>query len=86
MSHTWITTGLDVFRPTITYLQDNYSGVAFVLGEVGRKLRDPDGDENLLGIFGSALWTVDFMLYAMTLVSAEQGEKMLPIALFPSHA
>lgn len=68
MDHSKITTGLDIFQTPINYLQKNHPCVRFVLGEVNSALGDIPYIA-LEGVLGSALWSVNLMLYAMSIVS-----------------
>ena len=70
MNHSFIINALNALESPVSYLQENYPNIAYVLGETGRFA--PAGtDNNLLGVFGSALWTVDYSLWAMTMVRAK---------------
>lgn len=72
-NHTDTVSKTSVFTPSITYLQSsNYSSVPFVLGEVGSSLNSnkvgaPYNNFTLEAVLTSALWTVDWMLYAMSI-------------------
>lgn len=74
MNHTAIKDKLNTFSADIDYLKENHPSITFVLGEVGSAL-NPNGidthpqDPGLEAVLGSALWTLDFMLYAMSIVS-----------------
>ncbi|KAI9746229.1 MAG: hypothetical protein M1818_000910 [Claussenomyces sp. TS43310] len=79
MNHTDTTSRFAHFLTPIAYLQENYPAIPFVLGEVGSDLNPtPRVNDNALeAAFGSTLWTVDFMLYAMSknvsAISMQQG-------------
>ena len=68
MNHTAVAEGLDVFRNPIAYMQKAHPEIPFVIGEVNSALGNV-GNAGLEGIFGGALWGVDMMLYAMSIVS-----------------
>lgn len=72
MNHTAIAKGLDAFGPQVDFLAKNTSGkVPFVLTEVGNTLLSsptmPDPGYVARNNLGSALWAVDFQLYAMSM-------------------
>lgn len=70
MNHSFIINGLQQYKHTVNYLQTYHSDIGFVLGEQGRFYpAGADGNTNLLGVFGSALWTIDYSLYSMSIVS-----------------
>lgn len=77
MNHTAIVNGLSQFLPPITYLHTNNPSILFHLGEVGAALNSGPQDYALGGVFGDELWTVDYMLQAMTInvsrVHMQQG-------------
>ncbi|GME22790.1 Glycoside hydrolase family 79 protein [Neofusicoccum parvum] len=55
------------FRHNIDFAH-NHSGTPFVLGEVGSAIGgNGDPNPNLYGTLGAALWTLDFLLYGMTM-------------------
>ena len=70
MNHSAIATHLDYFQPFITYLQTstnaNGAPIPFIIGEVGNSLNRTH-DYSYQAVLGSALWGVDFQLYAMTI-------------------
>ena len=70
MNHSVITGNLSQFLSPIAYLKANYPTIPFVLGEVGSSLNPSGNNYNLEGVLGSALWTVDFLLYSASIVSA----------------
>ena len=70
MNHTFLKAGVDdSFQSDFQYMQENFPDVDIVLGEVGRFTDSQSSTDPLEGIFGSALWTADYLLYAMSLVS-----------------
>jgi len=69
MNHTEIVKGLSKFTPQIQYLQENHPKIPFNLGEVGCALNPGVQNDDLAGVLGTALWTVDYLLYAMSIVS-----------------
>ena len=81
LNHTDTVAHLDVFKPSLNYLKSNanLSSIPFVLGEIGSALNAvlPNGtqenDFNLEAVLGSAIWTVDFLLYALSIGVARVG-------------
>lgn len=69
MNHADVVSGLNQFKAPISYLRTAHPGVSFHLGEVGSDLNSDNPNYVLGGAYGAALWTVDYMLYAMSLVS-----------------
>lgn len=72
MNHSAIARHLDDFRPQVEFLAKNTSGkVPLVLSEVGNTLLStsnmPDPGYTFRNNLGSALWAVDFQLYAMAM-------------------
>lgn len=72
MNHTFVTSGVDdAFSSDFEYMKTNFPEIEIVLGEVGR-FRDGGGSlDQSEGIFGSALWTADYLLYTMSLVGLD---------------
>lgn len=68
MNHTAIVNGLSQFEAPIQYTKNNNAAIPFFLGEVGNSLNPGSNNYDLEGVLGSALWTVDYMLYAMSIV------------------
>ncbi|KAL9112753.1 MAG: hypothetical protein Q9227_003056 [Pyrenula ochraceoflavens] len=69
MDHSKIVQKTNLFRPSIDYVKQH--GMDFVMGEVGSSYNGKTGkrqndDFGLEAVLGSALWTVDWMLYAMS--------------------
>lgn len=50
------------------YIQANHPKIQIILGESGRYSDSQSSTDPSEGIFGSALWTADYLLYAMSLV------------------
>lgn len=80
MNHGAIVDRMNAYVESIKYTTDNH--LLFVMGEVGsstNRLKDNQqyDDYDFEAVLGSALWTVDWMLYAMSLgiarVSMQQG-------------
>jgi hypothetical protein len=69
MNHTYISQGLKGFLPSLDYLLHPDRNISLVLGEVGRYTPGTVSSDDLQGVFGSALYTADYLLYAMSLVS-----------------
>ncbi|KAJ5587237.1 glycoside hydrolase family 79 protein [Penicillium hispanicum] len=68
MNHAFMKAGVDdSFSSDFAYMQRNYPDVAIVLGEVGRFSDTQSSIDDSEGIFGSALWTADYLLYTMSL-------------------
>ena len=72
MNHTAIVKGLRPFKQQVQFLAQNSSGkVPLVLSEVGNTLlaspTEPDPGYVARNNLGSALWAVDFQLYAMSI-------------------
>lgn len=70
MSHAATTQKLSYFAPKIAWLRQNYPKISLSLGEVGQALPGKAGtfDQTQELTLGSALWGVDFMLKAMSMV------------------
>ena len=68
MNHTFLISGFNAFRSDFEYMRTNFPDVQVVLGESGRYTDTQGSLDPSEGIFGSALWTVDYLLYAMSLV------------------
>ena len=70
MSHVAISTHLDYYRSFIDYLQTstqaNGAPIPFIISEIGNSL-NRFHDYGYQAVLGSALWGVDFQLYAMTI-------------------
>ncbi|KAF2192867.1 glycoside hydrolase family 79 protein [Zopfia rhizophila CBS 207.26] len=66
MNHTATTSKLSRFIPEIKWLNDRNDKIDFVLGEVGSVIA-PELADVVQGVFGAALWTVDAMLYSMSI-------------------
>jgi hypothetical protein len=64
MNHSAIVSRLDGYQADINYLQNNRSGMPFIMSEVGSSIRGTDAYGRSLG---AALWQVDFQLYAMSI-------------------
>jgi hypothetical protein len=59
-------THLDQFDRRITYLRENHPDIPFILSEVGNSL-DATNSYQYQARLGSALWQVDFYLYAISI-------------------
>lgn len=74
MNHTFIKVGVDnSFQSDFQYMQQNYPDIEIVLGEVGRYTDSQNSVDPSEGIFGSALWTADYLLYTMSLVRLKKS-------------
>lgn len=58
---------MDFFHCQIDWLKANRPDLPFVLSEVGNSLAGDDYEPYYQAVLGSALWQVDFYLYAMAL-------------------
>lgn len=68
MNHNNIVAGLQQFITPINTVRALSPGTELVLGEVGSALNPGNQDYIFEGVFGDALWTVDYLLYALTMV------------------
>ncbi|EME47787.1 glycoside hydrolase family 79 protein [Dothistroma septosporum NZE10] len=66
MNHTRIAATLDTFKPAVAWLKANKPNIPLHLAEVNSNTYS-SGNSDTLGVFGSALWLVDYMIYGMTL-------------------
>lgn len=66
MNHTRIAQRLDIYKPPVAWLKANRPNIPLYLAEVNSNTYST-GNEATIGVFGSALWLVDYMLYGMTL-------------------
>lgn len=66
MNHAAITSRLDVYRNDLDFLSSYTFKIPYVLSEVGNSL-NPKHDYAYQATLGSALWQVDFQLYALSL-------------------
>lgn len=66
MNHGAIAAHLDLFQNAIDYLKANHPGIPFVLSEIGNSLNTRH-DYSYQATLGSALWQVDFQLYALSI-------------------
>ena len=91
MNHTFVKAGVDnSFQSDFQYMQRNYPNIEIVLGEVGRYTDSQNSVDPSEGIFGSALWTADYLLYTMSLVSPNKfydqtSTTLTPAALAERH-
>lgn len=69
MNHTAIALRLDLLRKFTAYLADNHPEIPYVISEVGNSL-NPTHTYEYQATLGSALWSVDFQLYAMSIAIA----------------
>ena len=69
MNHTFVKNGIDTsFSSDFKYIKANFPNTEIVLGESGRYTESGSSTDQSEGIFGSALWTADYLLYAMSQV------------------
>ncbi|KAI7402144.1 hypothetical protein KC336_g14475 [Hortaea werneckii] len=66
MNHTAIAFRLDLLRKFIDYLRENHPSIPYIISEVGNSL-NPTHNYDYQATLGSALWQVDFQLYAMSI-------------------
>ena len=57
---------LDYLKPHIQYLQANHPQIPFIINEIGNSL-DATNSYEYQARLGSALWTVEFMLYSLSI-------------------
>lgn len=59
------------FKDRIAYMKSTYPDIPFLIAEVGSALGNGTGirDFDLTASLGTALWTVDWLLYTATIVS-----------------
>ena len=66
LNHSKTISNTDTLKSSVNYIHANHPNVSFVLSEVGDSLGKLVGNEEQLdGVLGSALWEVDWLLYAM---------------------
>lgn len=82
MNHTFVKDGINIFLEDFSYLADNYPALDLVMGESGRFTDNESSSDLSQDIFGSALWTADYLLYLMTLV--HPPALSLPYPIHPS--
>lgn len=66
MQHSHIVRRLDLHRKHIDYLRENHPEIPYIISEVGNSLNRKH-DYAYQAVLGSALWSVDFQLYAMSI-------------------
>ena len=67
MNHSAVVSGSDFVHNAVRSLQKD--SIPLVLGEVGSALGNGSDFTSVDGVFGAALWQVDFYLYSMSIVS-----------------
>ncbi|KAK3714340.1 hypothetical protein LTR37_007926 [Vermiconidia calcicola] len=67
VSHSRTEQQMEVFKPSITFLRENYPDIGLVLDEVGDNVGAKATKGNIWNCFATALWRVDFQLYAMSI-------------------
>ncbi|KAF2095112.1 hypothetical protein NA57DRAFT_79600 [Rhizodiscina lignyota] len=71
------------FHRPVNYLRKNLTQpIPFILGEVGSALGNGHKDYTLQASLGSAIWTVDWMLYAMSIGVSRINMQMITQAPF----
>ncbi|KAK3681899.1 hypothetical protein LTR37_020768 [Vermiconidia calcicola] len=65
VSHSRTEKQMEVFKSSITFLRENYADIGLVLDEVGDNVGAKATKGNIWNCFATALWRVDFQLYAM---------------------
>ncbi|CAK7237087.1 GTP-binding protein gtr2 [Sporothrix bragantina] len=65
MNHTAIADNLTQYQGDIQYLRQNYPNVTYVLGETNSDYVNTNMWA-IEGVFGSALWMVDYLMFGMT--------------------
>lgn len=66
MTHSSITARLDLLKPAIAWLKANKPDIDYIFSEIGNSL-NPTHDYAYQAVLGSALWQVDFQLYALAI-------------------
>ncbi|KAL7932828.1 hypothetical protein V8C35DRAFT_305590 [Trichoderma chlorosporum] len=66
MNHTAVVANLSIYSPANDYLKTNYPNITFLLGETNSDYTNLLMDQ-VEGVFGSALWLIDYLLYGMSL-------------------
>lgn len=66
MNHTAIVSNLSIFSGPVHWLKENHPNIPLYLAETNSDTQSSNATE-LLGVFGSALWLVDYLLYGMTI-------------------
>lgn len=66
MTHSSIAHHLDLFKPAIDWLKANKPDIPYIISEIGNSL-NPTHDYSYQAVLGSALWQVDFQLYALSI-------------------
>ncbi len=67
MNHTAIAANLSQYQEDRQFLQASFPNVTYVLGETNSDYINLNMAQ-IEGVFGSALWFVDYLLYGMTQV------------------
>lgn len=70
MNHTAVQRSLGVFRRDIDFLKKYDPSITFLLGETNSDYINLNMAQ-VEGVFGSALWLIDYLLYGMTMVSSQ---------------
>lgn len=68
MNHTAIAANLSQYQSDMKWLNKNYPNVTYVLGETNSDSANLNMAQTE-GVFGSALWLIDYLMYGMTQVS-----------------
>lgn len=68
MNHRFVKEGVNTYKSDIQYMQKAHPQIQVVFGESGRYTSAMSSVDDSEGIFGAALWTVDYLLYLMSLV------------------
>lgn len=66
MNHTAIVSNLSYYSQPVEWLKVNHPDIPLYLAETNSDTFSTN-DTDLIGVFGSALWLADYMLYGMTL-------------------
>ncbi|KAF2096599.1 hypothetical protein NA57DRAFT_67284 [Rhizodiscina lignyota] len=66
MNHTAIVNNLSYFSQPVNWLKQHHPDIPVYLAETNSDTASTN-DTDLIGVFGSALWLADYMLYGMTL-------------------
>lgn len=67
MNHTAVAANLSAFKPDMDVISRQNPNITFLLGETNSDYVNLNM-EPIEGVFGSALWLIDYLLYGMTMV------------------
>lgn len=67
MNHTAVAGNLSAFKPDMDVIKRHNPNITFLLGETNSDYVNLNMT-HVEGVFGSALWLIDYLLYGMTMV------------------